>query len=136
MNDITTNKDGNLEIPDIEARRLRWLLIITSILFVFGIFMPMITITRFIIAKNSFSLISGAFELLRNGQILLFIVVTGFSIVLPVMKITILFKLLSKGINENPKLKRYLHLMHEYGRWAMLDVMVVAVLVVTVRLGL
>ena len=25
--------------------------------------------------------------------------------------------------------------MHEYGRWAMLDVMVVAVLIVTVKLG-
>jgi len=28
-----------------------------------------------------------------------------------------------------------MHLMHEYGRWAMLDVMVVAVLIVTVKLG-
>ena len=36
---------------------------------------------------------------------------------------------------NTPDIKRYLHLMHEYGRWAMLDVMVVAVLIVTVKLG-
>ena len=28
-----------------------------------------------------------------------------------------------------------LNLMHDYGRWAMLDVMVVAMLIVTVKLG-
>ena len=30
---------------------------------------------------------------------------------------------------------RYLHLMHNYGRWSMLDVFVVAILIVTVKLG-
>ncbi len=51
------------------------------------------------------------------------------------MKIGVLFRLLSQRKMDSPKIKRYLHLMHEYGRWAMLDVMVVAVLIVTVKLG-
>ncbi len=42
--------------------------------------------------------------------------------------------LVAKSLSD-AKLKRYLHLMHEYGRWAMLDVMVVAILIVTVKLG-
>ena len=70
-----------------------------------------------------------------NGQILLFIAVAGFSVVLPIMKIMVLFKLLSIKLTNNHKTQRYLHLMQEYGSWAMLDVMVVAVLIVTVKLG-
>ncbi len=83
----------------------------------------------------NFSVVSGVIELLQNGHILLFVVVTVFSIILPIMKIRVLYKLLSQKETNNPKTKHYLHLMHEYGRWAMLDVMVVAVLIVTVKLG-
>jgi paraquat-inducible protein A len=95
----------------------------------------MITLSKFIIVKNSFSVISGVLELLQNGQLLLFLIVTGFSILLPILKIALLFLLLTKLDSGTKNLKRTLHLMHEYGRWAMLDVMVVAILIVTVKLG-
>ena len=135
MNDMKTDDNQIPEISSAEVVRLRWLLMLASLLFIPGIFMPMITISKFVIVRNSFSVISGVLELLHNGQIILFIVVTGFSIVLPIMKILILFKILLKINHENSRLKRYLHLMHEYGRWGMLDVLIVAVLIVTVKLG-
>lgn len=135
MNTISTDDTGPVVIATAEAKRLRWLLMLATGLFLLGIFLPMLTISKFIIVSHSFSVISGVIELLRNGQVLLFVVVAGFSIVLPLMKIGVLFKLLGTGHMETPKTKRYLHLMHEYGRWAMLDVMVVAVLIVTVKLG-
>jgi paraquat-inducible protein A len=113
----------------------RWVLVIASVLFVLGIFLPMITISKFILVTNSFSVVSGVVELLKNGQLILFALVAGFSLVLPVMKIWVLFQLTSKTGQNTQKQQRYLHLMHEYGRWAMLDVMVVAVLIVTVKLG-
>ena len=50
-------------------------------------------------------------------------------------KIILLFNLLHPNTTEPARRKKLLHLMHEYGRWAMLDVMVVAVLIVTVKLG-
>ena len=134
MNDISHNDTDPIDIPAAAAKRMRWLLILASGLFVAGICLPMITISKFIVVTNSFSVISGVLELLSNGQVLLFVVVAGFSIVLPILKIGVLFKLLSAGSFQTPKIKRYLHLMHEYGRWAMLDVMVVAVLIVTVKL--
>ncbi len=135
MSDISADRNQLLTIPETKARILRWLLILATALFMFGIFLPMITVSKFIIVTNSFSVVSGSIELLRNGQVLLFVLVAGFSIALPIMKIRVLFKLFSTTTTENPKIKRYLHLMHEYGRWAMLDVMVVAVLIVTVKLG-
>jgi len=135
MTDISTSNNQLAVIPESNARALRWLLMLAAVFFVLGIFFPMITLSKFIIIENSFSVVSGVVELLNNGQFAIFIVVTGFSIVLPVMKILVLFKLLSTSTKQNPKTRRYLHLMHEYGRWAMLDVMVVAVLIVTVKLG-
>lgn len=95
----------------------------------------MMTISKFILVTTSFSVLSGVLELLYNGQFLLFLVVTGFSIILPMFKISVLFMLMSRQMQQSHKLNRYLHLMHEYGRWAMLDVMVVAILIVAVKLG-
>lgn len=114
---------------------MRWLLILTTLLFLAGIFLPMLTITKLMFFDNSFSVVSGVMELLRNGRYPLFVVVLGFSVILPLMKIGVLYLLLSRERNDDPKIERLLKLMHEYGRWAMLDVMVVAVLIVTVKLG-
>lgn len=135
MNEESPNKAQPSLIPEQKAKKLLWLLMLAAFLFVLGIMLPMITISKFIIVESSFSVISGVIELSLNGQILLSIVVAGFSIILPIMKIGVLFKLLSQKEMNTPDIKRYLHLMHEYGRWAMLDVMVVAVLIVTVKLG-
>lgn len=130
-----TSESPPSEIPQKNANRLRLLLVTATLLFVAGLFLPMITLSRFILIKNSFSVFSGVVELLRNGQILLFLIVTGFSVVLPLMKIAVLYRLLSPQTMGRTQMHRYLHLMHEYGRWAMLDVLVVAVLIVTVKLG-
>lgn len=73
--------------------------------------------------ETSFSVISGIYQLLLNGQIL------------PVLKIVVLFRILSLKHGDPVAISRYLRLMHEYGRWSMLDVLVVAVLIVAVKLG-
>ncbi len=119
----------------LRTKVLLWILTVASGLFIAGIFLPMITLSKFVVVKSTFSVVSGVFELLGNGQIVLFIVVTCFSIVLPAMKILVLYKLLLSNLNDALPVRRLLHLMHEYGRWAMLDVLIVAVLVVTVKLG-
>lgn len=95
----------------------------------------MITLTKLVFFENSFSVLSGVVELFNNGQYPLFIIVGLFSVILPIMKMGVLYLILSHRTSNNPKIERYLSLMHEYGRWAMLDVMVVAVLIVTVKLG-
>ncbi|SLM31723.1 Paraquat-inducible protein A [Desulfamplus magnetovallimortis] len=149
---------------------LIFLLTFATLLLTVGLVSPMITMSKFLYIRSSFSVLSGVYELLRNGQIILFVIVTVFSVVLPVIKIAFLFKILFNIKNASSKinsashkiksnsdkinsdfdkinsdsdkinsdfdksLQRYLGLMHEYGRWAMLDVMVVAVLIVTVKL--
>jgi len=117
------------------STQLRWLLVITSLLLIAGFVMPMMTITKFMMVSNSFSIMSGIWQLLQDGQFFIFIIVACFSIVLPLAKISLLFNLLHPNTTQPNQRKKLLQLMHDYGRWAMLDVMVVAILIVTVKLG-
>ena len=134
INNPTKANAPNLDTP-VYTRKLRLLVYLATLLFVVGIFAPMLTISQLIVISSSFSVFSGVVELLHSKQYLLFLVVTGFSIVLPLMKLWVLFRLTSHHPMSGLKLKRTLSLMHEYGRWAMLDVLVVAILIVTVKLG-
>ena len=122
-------------LPDAIARRLWWLLIIATLLLIVGLTTPILTISQFIIIRNSFSVVSGIYELLNHGQIILFIVLVLFSVVLPILKLWILFRIVSNRQAHSSVINKYLHLMHDYGRWSMLDVLVVAMLVVMVKLG-
>jgi paraquat-inducible protein A len=119
----------------VEAKRLRVILGITLLFQGLGLVMPIITLKKFVLIENTFSVLSGAIELLKEGQIFLFIVITGFSIVIPLMKIGVLNKLLGAKEKKAANLDKYLHWMHLYGKWSMLDVFIVAVLVVAVKLG-
>jgi paraquat-inducible protein A len=117
------------------TKRLRWLLVLTSFLLIAGFVTPMLTISKFWFINNSVSIITGVWQLLQDGHFFLFIVITSFSIILPIAKIALLFNLLHPNTTHPNRRKKLLHLMHDYGRWAMLDVMVVAILIVTVKLG-
>ncbi len=120
--------------PD-ESRRLRLILGITTFFLGLGLVSPIITLKKFILIENTFSVLSGVFELLKEGHILLFFIITGFSVVLPLLKIGVLNKLLNPKKQNGDRLDKYLHWMHLYGKWSMLDVFVVAVLVAAVKLG-
>jgi len=111
------------------------LLLLATGLFIAGLILPMLTITKLLMFHHSFSVLTGVYELWQNGHFLLFMLVAGFSIVAPFLKIAVLFRLILHRGPHSPSFDRLLHLMHEYGRWAMLDVMVVAVLIMTVKLG-
>ena len=118
-----------------KAKQLRLYIWVASILLFIGLLAPIITLSKFVLIQNTFSVLSGTIELLREGQIFLFLVISGFSVVLPILKLMVLYRLVSKDDAAKEKLKKLLHWMHLYGKWSMLDVFVVAVLVVAVKLG-
>lgn len=119
----------------IEARLLRLVLGFTVVCLGFGLVSPIITLNKFVLIENTFSVFSGVVQLFNEGQIFLFIVISGFSILLPILKIIVLFILLSIKTANAGRLDKYLYWMHLYGKWSMLDVFVVAVMVVTVKLN-
>jgi paraquat-inducible protein A len=56
--------------------------------------------------------------------------------VLPFVKMFCLYKVIfNHNTTPSPAIDRYIKIMHDYGRWAMLDVMVVAVLIVASKLS-
>jgi len=117
------------------AQQLRWSLVVASLLLIGGFISPIMTVTQLVWINHSFSIVSGIWQLWQEGHIILFLLVAGFSVILPTAKIILLFNLLHPNTTQVHHRKKLLQLMHSYGRWAMLDVMVVAMLIVTVKLG-
>ncbi|MDF2180852.1 paraquat-inducible protein A [Neptuniibacter sp. CAU 1671] len=111
------------------------MLLLTLGLLLAGLWLPMVTLTQLLIFDNTFSVISGISGLFERGNLLLGLLLLAFSVCVPLLKMGLLFRLVNHGRLSTVRLKRLLYLMHDYGRWAMLDVLVVAVLVVMVKLG-
>ena len=122
------------EYPE-KAKRLRYYIWVAAFLLLVGLISPIITLSKFVLIENTFSVVSGALELLLEGQIFLFLIIAGFSIVLPILKLAVLYRIVSKNEAIKGSVRTQLHWMHLYGKWSMLDVFVVAVLVVAVKLG-
>ena len=117
-----------------DARILNTLLLIATITFLFGIFAPILTFNRLYIFSNTISLFSGLISLLKEGQVVLFLIILSFSIILPAIKLGFLFIVLNKRTNNNDTVWVWLHWMEQYGKWSMLDVFIVAILLVTIKL--
>ena len=60
---------------------------------------------------------------------------TGFSVVLPLLTTGVLLKLHGAKASKTATLDKYFHWMHLYGKWSMVDVFMVAVLVVSMKPG-
>ena len=101
-----------------------------------GIHLPLISIEKFYIFENEVSLWSGTWGLLLEGAWLLGGVLLLFSILFPISKNLLLIGLLLRS----PRLERHAdliwHGLSVFGRWSMLDVFIVAVLVCSVKLGM
>jgi len=117
------------------AKTIQLLLVITLLLFIAGVSLPILTITKLLVVSNEVSIVTGLLQLFEEQQYFIFVVIFLFSIVLPLLKLYYLFLLSAKKAVDNQAYSKYLHLMHRYGRWSMLDVFVIAILIMTVKLG-
>lgn len=134
MNYATPMKTIAEQFPG-TAKAVQLVLVLTLVLFIAGISLPILTITKLFIVSNEVSILTGLYQLIEERQYFIFVVIFLFSIALPVLKLYYLFLLSSKKSSEYQTYAKYLHLMHRYGRWSMLDVFVVAILIMTVKLG-
>lgn len=100
-----------------------------------GAALPFFTFSKFFVFDDTFSLFSGIFHLLTAGEPVLFALVFLFSIMLPVYKMFVLFRLINNRFLEDRIRNRYTSMLMILGKWSMLDVFVVAMLIMTVKLG-
>ena len=111
------------------------LLAIAGLLLAVGLVAPIITFKKFIFIQNTFSILTACWNLLKQGQVFLFAVIALFSIILPIFKLVLLTRLVLSKSLISESTKKVLGLMHRFGKWSMLDVFVVAIIVVVIKLG-
>lgn len=105
------------------------------ILYLPAILLPMLRIEQLGHMKED-SLLSGTIHLLAEGYWFVGLIVLAFSIVLPPLKLITLILLSSSGwVTSHTRKAKLYHAVEFLGRWGMLDVMLVAVLVAWVKLG-
>ena len=98
-----------------------------------GLRLPVLTVQQMWM-KNTFSVLTGIENLYQEKQVFLAFVVFFFSIVFPIVKLAAPFAIWFIAMRDE-KRQRILDWLAALGKWSMLDVFVVAVLIVTVKLG-
>ncbi|OUD15272.1 paraquat-inducible protein A [Thioflexithrix psekupsensis] len=86
--------------------------------------------------RHENSLWTGVLSLLENGNWFIAIVIFIFSMVLPLLKLSTLFMLsLNSFMMQHHHKASMYHIVELLGRWGMLDVMLVAILVAFIKMG-
>jgi len=97
--------------------------------------LPFLRISRLGLSSES-SLLTGIFSLLREGHLFVGAVVLLFSILLPLVKLGLILVLsLRHGWLETHHRQMTYRLVEHLGRWGMLDVLLVAVIIAFIKLG-
>ena len=127
-----------------EKVRLTWLVNIAVVCLGFGIMLPVMridandgTIKGFIMAfitpgPSSYSILSSIWALIKNATVMdifLGVIIFLFSVVLPIVKLGLFYHILNGGTPN----KGITQFVHKWGRFSMLDVYIVAILILTIR---
>jgi len=104
------------------------------VLFWPAVLCPILQIEKFGHRHES-SVLSGTFELFQHGNLLVGLVVLLFSVVFPLAKIVLLLELSLLELLHRRHKATTLRLMEHVGKWSMMDVMLLALLVMLVKLG-
>ncbi len=103
-------------------------------LFFPAILMPILEIEK-LGHHHAASLLGGTFDLLQDGNYFVGSVVLLFSIVLPFLKLVALLDLSYIGLTHRKHRAQTYRMVEWTGRWSMMDVLLLALLVTLVKLG-
>jgi paraquat-inducible protein A len=124
------------KIPFRERARLLaapTLLVSALLCFGFGIFFPFFTVTKFWVFRNAVSVTSGLITLYVEREYFLFGVLTLFTIIFPVVKLSLLGVIWLERKHKLSRVRQLHHYVVTAGKWSMLDVFVVAILLVAMK---
>ncbi|OOE33500.1 hypothetical protein BZG04_01385 [Salinivibrio kushneri] len=104
-------------------------------LFVLGIILPMFSFQKLLVLNETYSLLSGVFELLKEGEAILSLVVLSFSIILPAYKLYLSKRIIDGRVTDSEEALTLIRRLAIAGKWSMADVFVVSIIAATVKLG-
>ena len=112
------------------------LLIVTALVTLgIGVWLPIVTLEKLVFSSHTYSVITGVVELYQNGNILLAGLILGFSVAFPAIKLIALLVIWFHGTSKAER-HRSLAWLEILGKWSMLDVFVVTVMIGSVQLGI
>ncbi|MEZ5586698.1 MAG: paraquat-inducible protein A [Sedimenticolaceae bacterium] len=111
------------------------LLLGALLLLLYGLDAPILTLEKFYFFSTTTSLLSALRQLAAEAEWGLFVLIGLFSVVFPIVKILLLFLVWNVDTAQGAAHRRHLGWLATYSKWSMLDVFVVALLVVSVKLG-
>jgi paraquat-inducible protein A len=102
---------------------------------IIGVTSPLLTLEKLYFFENTVTLFTTVTGLFSQKEWFLFFVIAIFSLCIPVIKIASLMLILNLEYKKGSFLGKALHVIETLGKWSMLDVFVVALLLVSVKLG-
>ncbi|MBK8909596.1 MAG: paraquat-inducible protein A [Rhodospirillales bacterium] len=108
-------------------------LAVALVCLVAGLLMPIMEVSNLWIFHGSYSIVDGVRILVETGDILIAVILTAFSIVMPMVKIGVLLLLWQRLRAGSLTSSRLPAVFEAIGKWSMLDVFVVAVVVVVAK---
>ncbi|MCB9916022.1 MAG: paraquat-inducible protein A [Planctomycetes bacterium] len=109
-------------------------LVLSGVLLVVGQVLPGVTIHFVVRAPESYSVMGGVRDLWEVGNPVLAVILFGFSVLFPVLKLAALFALWWRPWAPARRAS-WCHWLKALGKWSMLDTFVVVLLVGTVQLS-
>lgn len=110
-----------------------FLLVLGLGFFVAGIFLPFTSVTKLWLFQNQISVYRGLIVLWQAGELFLFLILFVFTVCFPFVKINAMLILWLWPRLGHAQGRRMFHFVANLGKWSMLDVFIVAILVLTVK---
>ena len=109
------------------------LLTLTLLLLCTGQILPCMKITKYWgIQKTTISIIQGVMELYRDGGYFLASLILLFSVLFPIVKLSMLLVLWLRSFARHGR-RKFLHWLGVLGKWSMLDVFLAAIMIVVIQ---
>jgi paraquat-inducible protein A len=109
------------------------MLVAAFVLFFAGVAVPFFSVTKMWVFENAVSVLSGLVDLARAQEWFLFAIIFLFTIVFPLVKLGVLTAVWWYRTDGDARADRLLQWESGLGKWSMLDVFVVAILVVAMK---
>lgn len=109
------------------------LLAVAFLAFGTGIFFPFFHVTKFWVFHDAVSVVSGILALFHEGEYFLFGVLTLFTLLFPCVKLGLLTVVWAEREHNLLRVRRWHRWVEHLGKWSMLDVFVVAILIVALK---
>ncbi len=116
-----------------QQRAIPGLLVLALLLFGTGIFFPFFHVTKLWLFHDAVSVVGGILTLFREGEYFLFAVLTLFTLVFPCVKLGLLGVIWLERDHDLARVQRLHRRVEALGKWSMLDVFVVAILIVAMK---